>query len=570
MQKKSDKKSVKLISLNINPRDLSIAIVGLRQTAYLDQTIKENFDISLHQWNKNYDNFNKQGTVDGLNLDDIVSQLDPENTDVFGFSTYIWNQEFMTNLCAKLKKKNPDAKMLFGGSQAGGYGEKFLEYCDSADFVIRGEAEKSFTQFLLSLLTGDVSDVPNLFYRAGDLIRTTIPVDAKQAKKASFLSSIADLPMPFKDEEYRKFLDESPVPVVAQFETERGCPLSCTFCSWGTNLALRRRKEEDVKEGLTFLLDHPNVRAVYIVDANPLIHPEKSLWLTTFLVDVKNKMEQKHGQAKAVFFELNPEYIKSPVVVENLAKLGGDEFAFGLQSTSDQTLQKIKRKFDRDVYETNIKLLRSYNPDANIKFSLILGLPADNYESFKSSLNFAINLRPADIYIHDLLILPGSEMYRNPEASGLLIEKHPPHRLLANKTFSRKEYVMAKHLGYHVKLLHYDKQLRNDILFFSESLCKRPVDVYYKFIMLLENSNIDTLNGELIGDVSSERFDYLTTTFMGIDKNKKLLRDLFETYKTNPTMTFSIEGTKLELSIEKECDKYYEFEQKIMNQSNNT
>ena len=62
------------------------------------------------------------------------------------------------------------------------------------------------------------------------------------------------------------------------------------------------------------------------------------------------------------------------------------------------------------------------NPDANIKFSLIVGLPGDNFESFCKSLEFVISLNPTDIYVHDLLVLPGSEMYENPEKFNLIMK----------------------------------------------------------------------------------------------------------------------------------------------------
>ena len=97
-------------------------------------------------------------------------------------------------------------------------------------------------------------------------------------------------------------------------------------------------------------------------------------------------IQAMNKSGKPIFFELNPEYIRDERVIENLGKLQGDELAFGLQSTSDVTLKKIKRRFNRDVYEKNVMRLRFLNPNANIKFSLILGLPGDNYDSFVNSL----------------------------------------------------------------------------------------------------------------------------------------------------------------------------------------
>ncbi len=69
----------------------------------------------------------EEGTIDGLNISALADELDPEGTDVFGFSMYIWNHHFMLALAAELKRRNPSAVMVFGGSQAGGYGARLLK-----------------------------------------------------------------------------------------------------------------------------------------------------------------------------------------------------------------------------------------------------------------------------------------------------------------------------------------------------------------------------------------------------------------------------------------------------------
>jgi len=497
----NQKKVVRLVALNLNERDLSIALVMLKSFALEEPAVAEHYDIRLHQWMKNYARRGEAGTIDGLDVQAVADELDAPGTDVFGFSMYIWNHDFMLALAEELKRRNPACKTVFGGSQAGGYGARLLEEHVFVDFVVRGEAEYAFRALLGGLVDGDFERVPNLFYRVGDEVRTTVPIDPKAAKKASYLPTIADLPMPHRDPEYRAYLDELDYQVTAQFETERGCPLACAFCSWGTRLPIRRRHQEDVEEGLSYLLEHPNVRAVFIVDANPFIKDEKGLWLTEFLL-------HKNKSGKPVFFELNPEYIRDPRVIENLGKLQSDELAFGLQSTSDVTLKKIKRRFHRDVYERNVKRLRMMNPNANIKFSLIVGLPGDNYARFKSSLDFAISMVPADIYVHDLLILPGSEMYDDPEQFGIVIDRNPPHRLLKNDGFPPEELRLAKRLGYHAKLFTKHRPLRDRFVTLQRRTKSRFVDLYLAF-----TDHLDERGHALdVRGVSSEEFDYRTAS----------------------------------------------------------
>jgi radical SAM superfamily enzyme YgiQ (UPF0313 family) len=518
------KRVVRMLALNINERDLSIGLVMLKEFALQSEAVTRHYDIHLHQWKKNYARKGEPGTVDGLDIEEIVNELDPENTDVFGFSMYVWNHDFMLEVARALKARNPRVSLLFGGSQAGGYGARLLEEFEFVDAVIRGEAEFAFREYLLALVTGDLSSVTNLFYREDGEVKTNVSSDPKVAKRMSYLPTIEALPFPYQSQEYRDFLDNLDHQVTAQFETERGCPLSCAFCSWGTRLPIRRRRQEDVEEGLAYLLAHPNVRAVYIVDANPFIKDEKGLWLTEFLI-------HKNKSGKPVFFELNPEYIRDERVIENLGKLQGDELAFGLQSTSDVTLKKIKRRFHRDVYEKNVRRLRNMNADANIKFSLILGLPGDTYDSFCDSLDFTISMVPSDVYVHDLLILPGSEMYDDPDQFGIEIDRNPPHRLVRNESFERDDYNRAKHLGFYVKLLHKHRPVRDKMLKLQRSTGLRFVDLYRDFVTLLEAKGVSGFNGDDVADVSSEEFDYRTQTFLKNELNRARLDRLFEEFR---------------------------------------
>ena len=68
-----------------------------------DPAVASAYDVHLHQWTKDYANRDAPGTVDGLVIDDIVDSLDPENTDVFGFSMYVWNHDFMLTVAERLK-----------------------------------------------------------------------------------------------------------------------------------------------------------------------------------------------------------------------------------------------------------------------------------------------------------------------------------------------------------------------------------------------------------------------------------------------------------------------------------
>ena len=182
--------NVRLLSLNLNERDLSIALVGLKQYANMSDIVKKHYNITIHQWNKNYDEMGKPNTIEGLPLDKLIEELEPLNTEIIGFSTYIWNFEFMMKIAQTVKSINPKIKTLFGGSQAGGMGKKLFTIGDYVDFLISGEAELSFRKFLIGHLENDYSTIENLYFLKNDKIVKNIPEDARMAKKQSYLERI--------------------------------------------------------------------------------------------------------------------------------------------------------------------------------------------------------------------------------------------------------------------------------------------------------------------------------------------------------------------------------------------
>lgn len=526
MPRPEKKQVVRLISLTLSERDLSIALVMLKECALRNPEVSRHYDIHLHQWQKRYGNLGAPGTVDGLPLDELVDALDPEHTDVVGCSMYVWNHAFMLEVSRRLKARNPRLTVLFGGIQATGYGSRLLEENPWIDYVLKGEAELTFPQFLQARLDGDVAQVPNLCHRHEDGVCTNTPTDPRAARRSLCVSSIEDLPLPFENRDYLDFLDNVDAPVTAQFETERGCPLSCAFCSWGNGQVVRRRRREDVERGLATLLDHPNVRAVYLVDANPFLDNDKGLWLTDFLL-------QHNRAGKPVYFELNPEYIRDPRVIDNLARLQGDEMAFGLQSTSEQTLKRCRRRFNREQYARNVQRLRALNAEANIKFSLILGLPGDTYESFLDSLEFAIGLTPSDVYVHDLLVLPGSAMYADPTSFGLQIEPHPPHRVTHNETFPQEDYQRAKRLGFYVKLMHKFPEVRDVMRGLHARTGSSHVSLYGEFADLLEDHGLEGTPGRFVASVPTSEFDYWTDRFLSCPDRRQQVWALLSAFRQN-------------------------------------
>lgn len=76
-----------------------------------------------------------------------------------------------------------------------------------------------------------------------------------------------------------------------------------------------------------------------------------------------------------------------------------DHFHLSLQSGSDSILQSMNRKYDTDLYEKTINLIREYYPYAAITTDIIVGFPGETDEDFEKTLNFVDKIQFSKIHV---------------------------------------------------------------------------------------------------------------------------------------------------------------------------
>ena len=508
------KERVSLVSVSFLGRDLNLGVVALKSYAMKDPRVADRYSITISQF-----------FIDTLE-ETILSNLIKENSTLYCFSTQVWNIDKILGAARKLKEALPKTKILLGGPQAGGMSEKILLKNDFVDYVIVGDGEIAFRELLLS---DDLTKVPNLSYRKeGSIVTNHI----------KSLENLDELPMPYESEDYRKYLDDSPKPVRSAIETSRGCTFNCGYCSWGSR-RMNYFSLEKIKPAFEFLLNHPKVSTVYITDSNPFLKKERAVELLSFLIE-------KNVHKKPITFELNPEYMNDEGLLALITKLNNEEFAFGVQSTSKKVLEKIVRQFDAARYKQNILLMKNLNPAIRMWFSLIIGLPGDNYHQFLESLNFILGLEPEGIYIHELLCLPGSSFYANPKKYGLEFTEEPPHKLIRNETFTKEEYNRAKRLSYNVHLFYKIPAIKDGMYELHKGGIKLST-CYEQFVAYLDGK-LDTLSGKSIEEVSSWFFEQYAAKFLEDSQNIQSLQSLYSSFRDSIAM--NPQSSEVEVSAE--------------------
>jgi radical SAM superfamily enzyme YgiQ (UPF0313 family) len=174
----------------------------------------------------------------GASFEEIAEHVVHEKPDMVGISSLFSPYHREALACAREIKKRLDVPVLMGGSHVSSAPLSVLND-PSVDFIIRGEGERPFVEFLRAWEVGlPLERAPNLgFKRNGEPVLNpmteNLPLD--ELPPADFSDLSPD----------RYLFERKPLCFIT---TSRGCPHQCTFCSVHLTFGekFRRRSPENV------------------------------------------------------------------------------------------------------------------------------------------------------------------------------------------------------------------------------------------------------------------------------------------------------------------------------------
>jgi radical SAM superfamily enzyme YgiQ (UPF0313 family) len=508
--KMKNKLNISMSCLSFEGRDLSPALVILKNYAQKDKHVASNTKFTINQF------------LFSENTETIFNLLKLHQADVYAFSCYVWNITKTLELCELLKQSKPDCHILLGGPEAGPIGESLLSQNPFVDMIIKGDGEIPFLHLIKHLVCKEKSldEVPSLCFRKKHEIKTN---------HESSLQDLSELPSVHMDPEYQKFLRNSHETVTASIETSRGCIFKCRYCAWGNGRRVRFRAMDDVKRDFKFLLKNPKVKKIYVTDADLLLKRRRGKELMRFL-------NNENFHKKQIIFEMNPELLDEESILL-LSSMSNDEFAFGLQSSSSQTLKAMNRKFNVNRYRNNILKLKRINPNAHIYISLIIGLPEDNLDAFRSSLEFALQLMPEALYVHELLCLPGTEFFHEQKKYGIKADNNPPHSLITHNTFPTKDREHAKWLGFHLGILHRMKDAVKNLrtTYHNRAFPGETLLQFLENFIFELNLKTNLLGRKNINEINTIHFEGIYKNILSQDQNRQNILQEIEKFRTQPS-----------------------------------
>ncbi len=359
---------------------------------------------------------------------------------IIGFSV-CFHQLFASLAAARaIKKKHPQALIVFGGSSCGSdAGKSLLDAFHFIDYVIGGEGESG-----LLALCAFISGLHATALPENILSRKTGRQDAPQRPKkihAGQLSSLDDLPVPDYNNyfsEQKKWFAQTPFIPVLPIEFSRGCWWNkCSFCNLNLQWCGYRSKEaaKVMHEVKTLSARHTCLDFTFVDNMLP---PKEAL---DFF-----EMSGEHHADFNFFAEIRS--LKGPKPLADIFSIyhrgGLSTIQVGIESLSSSLLQKMHKGVS--VIE-NIATMRGAQENSLVlKGNLILQFPGSSQaevdETLKN-LDYIFPYRPlatATFFLgHD------SPIHRDPQKYGIrAIVNHANNGRLFPESILKKINLLVK------------------------------------------------------------------------------------------------------------------------------
>lgn len=265
-----------------------------------------------------------------------------------------------------------EAPIVLGGAGYSMYAESALEYL-GGDMGIQGEGEDAFVTLLERMERGaPLAGIPGL----------VLPGGAVEA--ARLVRKLDRFPLPIPNVHISIPSDLRADEVWLPFQTRRGCPMNCSFCSTPAieGRMIRKRSPRLVVESLARFVD-AGFRRFFFVDSVFNFPPSYAKELCREMIAARLGIS---WEGIVYPWKVDEE------LVAKMAEAGCVEAGLGFESGSARMLRAMNKRYDLKEVLRISELLKKYGI-RRMGF-LLLGGPGESKETVRESLAFADSLDP--------------------------------------------------------------------------------------------------------------------------------------------------------------------------------
>ncbi len=358
---------MRILFISANREDINMPTLPMGLGCVAAATQKANHDVLFVDLLTTRD----IGPVISKTIDEFAPQvigISVRNIDdqVMNSTRFMLDQaKEVVSLCRKLS----NAPLVLGGAGYSLFPQSALEYL-GADMGIQGEGEVSFPVLLKHIeQQTDLSGVPGLYLRGQGL----------QAKR-TYIKDLGSLPFP--EPSLLVSANGEKENYWLPFQTRRGCPLDCSYCSTATiegHLVRQRSAAAAVRELSRWA--EAGFNRVFFVDNTFNLPPSYAMGLCNRLAAASLDVTWR--------CILYPRKI-SEDLVKAMAGAGCCEVSLGFESGNNDILRALNKRFDTGEIRQANRILKDYGI-RRMGF-LMLGAPGETRKTVAQSFDFAESL----------------------------------------------------------------------------------------------------------------------------------------------------------------------------------
>ncbi len=293
--------------------------------------------------------------------EDIEANIDP--TVIFLSTTFICDRRTMRRAFRWIRNRYAGTTLVLGGQYSNIKYENILREEPSVDYVVRGDGEHAIPALLDALENRrDLSEVPNLV-RRGDGDRLIIP-------DVSYIDMDYEPSPRFGNRIY---------PVVP-YESMRGCPFRCKFCSFPfASPEWRYKSARKIADDWCRYSDENGAAHIRALDSTFTVPPARMRELFDLLPNVPVTWEA-YSRANA---------IRTPDTVAELEAAHCTKLSLGFESMSPKTLDYMFKKVTAEQNRNAHDLLCGSN--VHYRVSFMVGYPGEAPEDYELTHRYLRN-----------------------------------------------------------------------------------------------------------------------------------------------------------------------------------
>lgn len=349
----------------------------------------------------------------GFSIKDTIDWVKKENPDLLGFSTCSSSGRKAAIIAEKVKKENPNVKIIFGNFYATFNPERILNKYPFVDFIVRGEGEYTSLELTKSLeKNGDLKKVLGITYR-GNTNKIISTADRP------LIRDVDSLPFPDRNLLNVDYHNTTAGVVVApkkfsSFLTSRGCVFNCRFCGCrrlARNL-WRSRSVENILEEL-HLLSSQGYRQFLFVDDNFTLNSKR-------VINLCNRLRKEKVDIE--FFAEGRVDNCPQNMLNEMSRAKCRMIYFGIENATQKVLDYYHKQTTSKQAMDAVKKTRKAGIDV-IVASFIVGAPFETINEIQNTLNFAQKLQVDIPQFNILAAFPGTDIWEELKTQGLVDEE---------------------------------------------------------------------------------------------------------------------------------------------------